>query len=266
MALWNSNPYLLIQDSRAKKGPGDRSDDLSPRGFRLTRSEEIGRNHGLGESVQTLLPRLYCDPLKRLGTSIKLNYQPFMKDLPELMEFHKQRKPQFDEKVAVAKKTNGKNLMRGHIDNILTSLEQRDHPDERRGQMQIQSCLQIHGCNRNILASLYGYRATILYDDIHSMYDGLEVLEQIRRRNWRLWSLTIDTKLCRDLQLSVKIDSVCELQLTKIMAFVKFLEGTRWSSKFRSISRADRGRERFRRRCDEILLPGHDLATICRIS
>eukprot|EP00435_Cladocopium_sp_Y103_P041210 s2191_g11.t1 len=111
MALWNSNPYLLIQDSRAKKGPGDRSDDLSPRGFRLTRSEEIGRNHGLGESVQTLLPRLYCDPLKRLGTSIKLNYQPFMKDLPELMEFHKQRKPQFDEKVAVAKKTNGKAII-----------------------------------------------------------------------------------------------------------------------------------------------------------
>ena len=84
----------------------------------------------ISAQVTSLIPGLYSDPLKRLGNSVKvrcwshwtdscaelrgnisegrvaspsprprtcqLNFQPFKKDLPALMDFHRDRKPKFE--------------------------------------------------------------------------------------------------------------------------------------------------------------------------
>eukprot|EP00435_Cladocopium_sp_Y103_P069505 s1579_g33.t1 len=217
-----------------------------------SRSDEISKNHGLGECVTSLIPGLYSDPLKRLGNSVKLNFQPFMKDLPALMDFHKARKPKFDEKVIyVADKTKGKALIPG-----------------MKGQARCESKAAFKytdatGTSWHRLTDIV--RATILYDDIQSMYDGLNVLEQLHQ-DQELEIIEFNDRYqnpmpgnYRDLQLSVRIEEmVCELQLnTKVMAFVKEHAGHRSFEVARELIAAVK--ESDSRRCDEILQWGTEL-------
>ncbi|CAL1126481.1 unnamed protein product [Cladocopium goreaui] len=78
-------------------------------------------------------------------------------------------------------------------------------------------------------------RATILYHDIRSMYEGLKLLDQLHKEGkmeiveFNDRYLTPMPGNYRDLQLSVKIDGmISELQLnTRIMAYVKEHAGHR---------------------------------------
>lgn len=168
------------------------------------------------------MPAFYSNSLARLGSSVKLNYQPFFKDINELFEFHKEKKPLFDEQVKyVAHETKGKALIPGMKGQPRCEAKAAFKYTDATGTSW-------HRCTDIV-------RATILYHDIRSMYEGLKLLDQLHKEGkmeiveFNDRYLTPMPGNYRDLQLSVKIDGmISELQLnTRIMAYVKEHAGHR---------------------------------------
>lgn len=168
------------------------------------------------------------------------------------MAFCKERKPKFDEKVKyVAEETEGKA--------IIPRMKGRPRCESKAAFKYTDATgTSWHRCTDIV-------RATILYDDLTSMYDGLEVLEKLHEAE-ELEIIEFNDRYqkpmpgnYRDLQLSVKIDSmICELQLnTKVMAYVKEHAGHRNFEVSRELIAAVK--ESNSNRCDEILRWGEGL-------
>lgn len=215
-------------------------------------SEEIREKHGVWEEARSLMPAFYSNSLARLGSSVKLNYQPFFKDINELFEFHKEKKPLFDKQVKyVAHETKGKALIPGMKGQPRCKAKAAFKYTDATGTSW-------HRCTDIV-------RATILYHDIRSMYEGLKLLDKLHKEGkmeiveFNDRYLTPMPGNYRDLQLSVKIDGmISELQLnTRIMAYVKEHAGHRSFEVSRELVAAVK--ESDSKRCDDILSWGKEL-------
>ncbi|CAE7209292.1 ANKRD50 [Symbiodinium natans] len=179
-------------------------------------SEELQKKYGLHEAHRALLP-----PGERNARSIKVNFQPFFRTLPELFQFAEEEKHHFFDLVKkVAKATNGT-----YAEPPLKG-EERCISKAKFKYVDSAGRVEWHRLTDIV-------RDTLIFENLTDMYAGLQLIEQDRsveivELNDR-FQKSLDGGY-RDLQLTVRVGSglMCELQMnTKFFLYVKETSGHR---------------------------------------